>query len=169
MPVRDGLEATRRLRASGVDAAELPIVALTANAYAEDIEACLAAGMQGHLAKPMKLGELQHIIERWGKRKTARPTPAAEVPTPGTLMEKYAERKRDTLAKIKENLGSDEIDEAELKEILDLLHKLAGTAGLFGDDRLGELASQIEHSLLAAPGESPRILSDGFPKLQAAA
>lgn len=169
MPVMDGLEATRRLRASGMDAAELPIVALTANAYAEDIEACLAAGMQGHLAKPMKLGELQHIMERWGQSKTARPTPAAEVPMPGTLIEKYAERKRDTLAKIKENLGSDEIDEAELKEILDLLHKLAGTAGLFGDDRLGELASQIEHSLLAAPGESPRILSDGFPRLQAAA
>ena len=174
MPVVDGLEATRRLRAAGIDAEELPIIALTANAYAEDIEACLAAGMQAHLAKPLKLSGLRSIVEQWAHRQTAKPASvapaaaAADLPMPGTLQEKYAQRKRDTLARIEESLGSDALAEDELAEILDLLHKLAGTAGLFGEDRLGELASQIEHSLLAAPGESCRILSEGLTRLQAA-
>ena len=175
MPVVDGLEATRRLRAAGIDAEELPIIALTANAYAEDIEACLAAGMQAHLAKPLKLSGLRSIVEQWAHRQTAEVAPAApaaaaaDLPMPAVLQERYAQRKRDTLARIEESLGADALAEDELAEILDLLHKLAGTAGLFGEDRLGELASQIEHSLLAAPGESCRILSDGLTRLQEAA
>jgi CheY-like chemotaxis protein len=51
MPVMNGPEATRRLRAQGIAASELPIVALTANAYTDDVAECLSAGMQGHLAQ----------------------------------------------------------------------------------------------------------------------
>lgn len=67
MPVMGGLEAARALRAAGHDGATLPIVAVTANAYEEDIAACLAAGMQGHLAKPLnmaRLGEMLNAIAR---------------------------------------------------------------------------------------------------------
>ena len=55
MPGIDGLEATRRIRAAEADdgTARTPIVALTANAFAEDREACLAAGMDGFLVKPL--------------------------------------------------------------------------------------------------------------------
>ncbi|MEY4589519.1 MAG: hypothetical protein RL497_1595 [Pseudomonadota bacterium] len=52
MPNLDGLEATRKLRALGHT---LPILAMTANASAEDKDACLAAGMNGHLSKPIDL------------------------------------------------------------------------------------------------------------------
>lgn len=65
MPDVDGLEATRRLRAAGHSPAALPIVALTANAYADDIDLCMAAGMQAHLAKPLRLAELRGALERW--------------------------------------------------------------------------------------------------------
>jgi CheY-like chemotaxis protein len=53
MPGTDGLEAARRIRAAEDSTARTPIIALTANAFAEDREACLAAGMNGFLVKPL--------------------------------------------------------------------------------------------------------------------
>ncbi len=53
MPVMDGLEATRRIRAAGGPTAGARIVALTANVMPEQVERCLAAGMDDHLSKPL--------------------------------------------------------------------------------------------------------------------
>ena len=55
MPGSDGVEATRRIRAAETQAGEprTPIIALTANAFDEDREACIAAGMDGFLTKPL--------------------------------------------------------------------------------------------------------------------
>jgi signal transduction histidine kinase/ABC-type amino acid transport substrate-binding protein len=54
MPVLDGLEATAKIRAlSRADAKTVPIIALTANAFPEDVATCLAAGMNDHVAKPI--------------------------------------------------------------------------------------------------------------------
>jgi len=63
MPVMDGLTATRRLRAS-LDT-PVPIIAMTANAFSEDRAACLAAGMNDHLAKPVVPERLYELLERW--------------------------------------------------------------------------------------------------------
>ena len=68
MPVMKGLEATRVIRARGGHAAETPIVALTANAMPHEIEACLQAGMDGHLSKPLKRDVLEKQLSRWGAR-----------------------------------------------------------------------------------------------------
>jgi len=55
MPIMDGLAATREIRAmERLDAKTVPIVAMTANAYTEDVKACLDAGMNGHIAKPIE-------------------------------------------------------------------------------------------------------------------
>ncbi len=64
MPRMDGLEATRRLRALP-GCAEIPIIAMTANAYGEDRLACLAAGMDDHLAKPVDPPRLHATLLRW--------------------------------------------------------------------------------------------------------
>ncbi len=64
MPGIDGMEATRRIRA-GLAGRPLPIVALTANAMAEDRAACQAAGMDDFLAKPVRQPELHACLDRW--------------------------------------------------------------------------------------------------------
>jgi len=63
MPVMDGYGATRLLR-QDVNLANLPIIAMTANAMASDRDACLAAGMNAHVGKPFKLGELIEWLQK---------------------------------------------------------------------------------------------------------
>ena len=62
MPGMDGVAAARALRARGD---RTPIVALTANAFAEDRKACLEAGMDDHLAKPLDVDALRAALTRW--------------------------------------------------------------------------------------------------------
>ncbi|MDR0557857.1 MAG: response regulator [Treponema sp.] len=66
MPELDGIGATQRIRSLGTDvAAKIPIIAMTANAFTEDIDACIAAGMNGHLAKPIDINELMSTLARY--------------------------------------------------------------------------------------------------------
>lgn len=65
MPLMDGLEATRRIRASAKsDAKRIPIIAMTANAYAKDIQRSIEAGMDAHLTKPVETGLLYETFQR---------------------------------------------------------------------------------------------------------
>jgi CheY-like chemotaxis protein len=149
MPHVDGLEATRRIRAAGFDAAALPIVALTANAYAEDVAVCLDAGMQAHLCKPVLLEDLGAMLNRWGAQPALAPAVAGHGPT---LDERYRNRKQETLARLEALAGGDQ-DAAAVSTVADLLHKLAGTAAMFGEAELGDIARQLEHDL----GEWPEV------------
>jgi CheY-like chemotaxis protein len=66
MPEMDGYEATRKIRASGVPNAQtIPIVAMTANVFREDIERCLAAGMNDHVGKPLDFEEVRVKLRRY--------------------------------------------------------------------------------------------------------
>jgi two-component system, sensor histidine kinase and response regulator len=68
MPGLDGLQATRELR-SGDTTHGVPIVAMTAGAFAEDRKACLAAGMNDHIAKPIEMSALRAVLQRWLARR----------------------------------------------------------------------------------------------------
>jgi CheY-like chemotaxis protein len=73
MPGMDGLEATRRLRAgdAGPAAATLAVLGLTANAFQEDRAACLEAGMNDVLTKPVERRRLLVAVSDWAARPSA--------------------------------------------------------------------------------------------------
>jgi len=78
MPVMDGLEATRRLRQQGH---RLPVIGLTANALAQDRDACLAAGMDAHLGKPFDVTALVALLQRLTRPPAAADPMPAPAPT----------------------------------------------------------------------------------------
>jgi CheY-like chemotaxis protein len=66
MPEMDGYEATRAIRASGApNAKTIPIIAMTANVFREDIEKCLEAGMDGHVGKPLDFEDVLAILRQY--------------------------------------------------------------------------------------------------------
>ena len=68
MPVMDGLEAARQIRQiPREDCRTIPIVAMSANAFDEDVKRSLASGMNGHLSKPINIGKLEEMLEEMFK------------------------------------------------------------------------------------------------------
>ena len=65
MPVMNGYEATAAIRGLSGERGQLPIVAMTANAFAEDVQMAKNAGMNGHIAKPLDVKKLSEILKKW--------------------------------------------------------------------------------------------------------
>ena len=63
MPHMDGYEATKAIRALGRADDSLPIIAMTADAFEGDVQKCLDAGMNDHLAKPLDIGECMRVLQ----------------------------------------------------------------------------------------------------------
>lgn len=70
MPVMDGLEATKAIRQMDrEDAKTVPIFAMTANAFSEDVKKSLEAGMNEHLVKPLEEEKMIGLIERYVRKR----------------------------------------------------------------------------------------------------
>ena len=83
MPVMDGIEATRRIRRTHSAGDGPRIVGLTASALDSDRQACIHAGMDDYLSKPIHVGALQAVLERCGRESASpRPRPARTDPEP---------------------------------------------------------------------------------------
>lgn len=68
MPVMNGLDATRAIRRlPSPESKQIPIIALTANAYLEDVQKCKEAGMNDHMSKPVQIEQIIRTIKRWMK------------------------------------------------------------------------------------------------------
>ena len=170
MPEVDGLEATRRLRALRGRGGAIPVIALTANAFASDADACIAAGMDAHLAKPIDAEALYSTISRLTRR-LAPPEPAApeEDPAVAALRSRYEALKLTYAAELKtlgKALGDAEVDADAAERIAGICHKLAGSAGMFGEADLGDLARAVES--LAEAGAASSSLSTETQALAAA-
>jgi signal transduction histidine kinase/DNA-binding response OmpR family regulator len=183
MPRIDGLEATRRLRACG-RYARTPIVGLTANVFVEDVAACLDAGMDTVLHKPVRIEELRVAIETTLASTDAKPPgaggddcsgvlpgPSAAVPEPQTdgLAVRYAERRARMLERINALVGGGDFSAEVLEEIVDLAHKLAGSAGMFGDPATGDLAYALEECVRGFAEGGETAIREAAAALQQAA
>ena len=67
MPVMNGYEAAKAIRALSREDKDLPILAMTADAFSDDIQRCLACGMNEHIAKPIDVGRLTQILKKYIK------------------------------------------------------------------------------------------------------
>ena len=65
MPVMNGYEATAAIRSLPGAKGKLPIVAMTANAFAEDVQLAKNTGMNGHIAKPLDMNKLNDVLKNW--------------------------------------------------------------------------------------------------------
>jgi len=141
MPVLDGFEATRLIRANPV-LAKIPVIAMTANASDEDRERCLAAGMDDFISKPFKPYALYSTVARW---LSARPQ---QEPLPGTSATPVAETTWTgdpdviDLAVLAELVGDDKLKMREFA--------LKFLASVRGD--MKEIEAALERNDLAALG-----------------
>ena len=65
MPVMRGYEAARSIRAMDRPDADIPIIAMTADAFSEDIQKCLDCGMNAHIAKPLDMKEVLRMLQKY--------------------------------------------------------------------------------------------------------
>ena len=150
MPIMDGLQACRAIRDAGFDAGTLPILAVTANAYSDDIQRCEEAGMQAHLAKPLRLGELCAAIARWSARLEAEPQPEKvfEEENDPRLRSMFDNRKLAAIEAIDAVMQLRHVTEEKKQEIAGMLHQIAGVAAYFGQQALGETCRTGQRELL---------------------
>ena len=161
MPVMDGLEATRRIRADGKNKV-LPIIALTANAMLGDAEKCKAAGCSEYLSKPLDKQKFMACLEMYlGPAARAEEKPAATEVAPVSVVEENEADMREFELEIEqemENLRGYYLQnlrelysdlEAALKArdydgLSFIGHKMKGSGSSYGFDAITLLGSEIE-------------------------
>ncbi|WKL52335.1 PAS domain S-box protein [Pseudomonas kielensis] len=169
MPDIDGLEATRRIRSNPRFAA-LPIVAMTANASNTDRAACLAAGMNEHVGKPIDLEQLiVTLLIQTGREDSRASLTLGQVNTGEGVIESRASTidrfggDLDLIRNVLRTFGPemekqlvqlrDQIQRQDASGAAFVLHTIKGSSGTMGAKALSLLAGDLEHKLKSADSE----------------
>ena len=192
MPVMDGVETTRRIRAMEESGNHVPILAMTANAFAEDRKRCLEAGMNGHVAKPVDPQTLFAALAQWLPDHSIAPTdpsPAAEARPGPVIAMKAAASHIDTEAGLQYLNGKQATYQRLLTMFADrqsrdadklltalktgdrdtakrILHSLRGMSATLGAQRLSKIAGDMESAV--RDGADAGELAAGIPALSEA-
>ncbi|KAB1150054.1 response regulator [Streptomyces luteolifulvus] len=179
MPRMDGYSATRELRRRERNSGRhVPVIAMTADALAEDRDRCLAAGMDDYISKPVSAEELEHALVRW-----AHPAgPAADeddlrisieqrldelrgsgTPAENDLVDRLVDHFLTRAPELTSALFH-ALDRHDSSEIAEKAHSLKGAAGNIGAQSLADCCQDLEQ---AARGGAPTQLAETAPRLQA--
>ncbi len=181
MPGMDGLEATRRIRQLPGEAGRIPILAVTASAFAEDIAACRAAGMNAHLAKPIERDALMASLRQLTAGEAALcpavlpPLPPADAELP--LLSRRGSDGKLSIPGLDEAAASrlapvflQEIAEQTrllraagpemIAEAIAAAHRLTGSAATLGASRLAAAARHFQGEARRLPAEDAMALRD---------
>jgi CheY-like chemotaxis protein len=155
MPVMDGLQATRHIRASETGNLRTPIVAMTANAMESDRKRCMDAGMDDYISKPIKAQELQQILSRFALQLELANSSSANQPSPSfdyasalaeqdqemveIITEAFVEQWPEDVKKMREALVT-----LDFKSVLYTAHALKGTLSMFGAVPASQMAALLE-------------------------
>ena len=145
MPEMDGLEATRAIRSFRDARARIPIIALTANAFAHDVENCRAAGMNGHLGKPFRKEELVIAIGEALAATDLRATAGQDHEASDG-----ATRDETTLARFRDDAGEDTLQLLIDTFLADASDKLRQLGEMAREGRSSTHAIRLAHSLKSA-------------------
>ena len=152
MPGLDGYETTRRIRADSVGKRRLPILAVTAHAFASERERALAAGMDDYLTKPFTLAELSAALNRCGPSidRKARPIGPISQSTRPLVRENEITQSTSVIGVFLthvpgqlEHIGQ-AIRLADFGELSVAVHKLKGSCTMFGATKMAELCFELE-------------------------
>jgi len=185
MPIMDGLEATRRIRALKGARGSVPIVAMTAQAFSEQVRECRAAGMDCHVGKPFTLDSLLAALaqgyqagQRHGGSRSQSNPPVAPAKTTldledpifdqamfnattGLLKPEAVTAHLQTLAgragALLRDLHALDDTATEGRELTEATHALAGSAGMFGFKRLASDGLRFERTIQTGAAVTPAI------------
>jgi signal transduction histidine kinase/CheY-like chemotaxis protein len=149
MPIMDGLEAARRIRQLSGEARRVPIIALTASAMTDQVEACRAAGMDAHLAKPINriemLAAVADIARRRHEEEAGSPLPAASLDKLHAELGADATRiVAELIAEIRDGLERLPAAVRDDTDVMGAAHRLLGPLRVLGAEPLAEATAALE-------------------------
>ncbi|MDQ0029527.1 response regulator [Arthrobacter bambusae] len=170
MPVMDGFEATKAIRAMHEGRRRLPVIAMTAGALDEDRERCFAAGMDDYLTKPVDVDKLEQVLSRWIPETSKESAGAALDPARLEMLRDLGPADGRGLLPVAAQAFRQDIQPSlkALRQALDdgngeafrqVVHKLKGAAANIGAARAARICEELERGPANGGPVDPALLA----------